>query len=416
MNPTTFAPPTQCAILVGGLGTRLGELTADTPKPLLDCGDRPFLAWVIRELSRYGVSDVVLLAGYRSEKVEKFCAEVQKWLPKQVAVSVSIEPKPAGTGGAIWHARDLLQDQFLVINGDSWFDTNLARLFAAAEREKTTACLLLRRISDSSRYGTVELQGKRVTGFKEKDTLGGEGIINAGIYLFSREILGHITETCSLERDVLPALAARGSLAGEVLNGYFIDIGIPSDYARAGEQLPRMLRRPAVFLDRDGVINEDLGWVGSVDRFHWTEGAKDALQLLADSGYHAFLVTNQAGVARGLYSEADVAALHRYISREVLANGGTIDDIRYCPDHPDATLEQYRRFSEYRKPQPGMILDLVSKWEIPKGRSILVGDKESDIQAATAAGIAGYRYQGGNLCEFIKPLLPTNSADEKVTF
>jgi D,D-heptose 1,7-bisphosphate phosphatase len=416
MNPATVAPPTQCAILVGGLGTRLGELTVDTPKPLLDCGGRPFLAWIVRELSRYGVSDVVLLAGYRSERVEKFCAEVQKWLPKQVAVSVSVEPKPAGTGGAIWYARDLLQDQFLVINGDSWFDTNLARLFAAAEREKTTANLLLRRISDSSRYGTVELQGKRVTGFREKDPLGGAGIINAGVYLFSREILDHINESCSLERDVLPALAARGGLAGEVLDGYFIDIGIPSDYARAGEQLPRMLRRPAVFFDRDGVINEDIGWVGSVDRFHWIEGAKDALQLLADSGYHAFLVTNQAGVARGLYSEEDVVALHRHISQEVLAIGGTIDDIRYCPDHPDATVEQYRRPSEHRKPQPGMILDLLSKWEIPKGRSLLVGDKESDIQAATAAGIAGYRYQGGNLCDFIKRLLPTNSADEKVTF
>jgi D-glycero-D-manno-heptose 1,7-bisphosphate phosphatase len=386
----------------------LGKLTADTPKPLLDCGGRPFLAWVIRELSRYGISDVVLLAGHRSEKIEAFCTEVQKWLPKPVAVRVSVEPMPAGTGGAIWHARDVLEDRFLLINGDSFFDTNLARMFAAAQDENIAACILLRKIDNSSRYGTVELEGKRVIGFREKDASGNAGIINAGVYLFSREIFGHLTERCSLETDVLPALAVNRRIAGLVLDGYFIDIGIPSDYERAGRELPCILRRPAVFFDRDGVLNKDLGWVGTVDRFLWIEGAKSALQLVTDSGYHAFLVTNQAGVARGLFSEEDVALLHRYIEHEILGFGATIDDIQYCPDHPDATVERYRRVSGRRKPAPGMILDLMSRWEIRAESSFLVGDKSSDIQAATAARIAGYQYREGSLLELIRPHLSTN--------
>src|SRR5580658_3777770 len=100
-----MAAPHQCAILVGGSGTRLGSLTSETPKPLLDCGGRPFLAWVLRELSRFGISEVILLAGYKSQKMETFVQEAQRWLPKQLSIRLSVEPFRAGTGGALWHAR-----------------------------------------------------------------------------------------------------------------------------------------------------------------------------------------------------------------------------------------------------------------------------------------------------------------------
>jgi D-glycero-D-manno-heptose 1,7-bisphosphate phosphatase len=160
--------PRQCAILVGGLGTRLGSLTADTPKPLLDCGGRPFLAWVLRELVRFGVNEVVLLAGHRSERVESFCRELPAWLPKPLSVKISVEPSPAGTGGALWHARHLLRDTFLLINGDSWFDTNLARFFAASSAQDAVASVLLREMEDCARYGTAEIEGDRVVAFREK--------------------------------------------------------------------------------------------------------------------------------------------------------------------------------------------------------------------------------------------------------
>src|SRR5579863_3809519 len=127
--------PHQCAIFVGGLGTRLGLLTAETPKPLLDCGGRPFLAWILRELSRYGIDDVILLAGYKVDAVTTFADRVQPHLPKSMRVTLSAEPFPAGTGGALWHARDRLDDHFLLLNGDSWFDTNLALFLARANTE-----------------------------------------------------------------------------------------------------------------------------------------------------------------------------------------------------------------------------------------------------------------------------------------
>lgn len=404
--------PRQCAILVGGLGTRLGQLTTDTPKPLLDCGGRPFLAWILRELSRFGIDEVVLLAGYKSDRIEKFRREVSALLPKPMTVKISVEPVPSGTGGAVWHARDLLDDTFLLINGDSWIDTNLARFFAAAAvPSDALGHVLLRTMENCSRYGIVERRGQHVVAFHERSPANASGVINGGVYILDKGAFAFMTSNCSLETDILPTLAVKGMLRGEVTNDYFIDIGIPSDYARAQQELPQRFRRSAVFFDRDGVLNEDRGWVGMRERFIWIDGAKDAVQLVNDGGSHAFLVTNQAGVARGLYEESDVRDLHRFISDEMLAHGGTLDDIRFCPFHPDAAVDAYRRDSDWRKPAPGMITDLVGKWDVDLSGSFFVGDKESDLQAARAACIPGYMFTGGNVCDFIGRHLPQTTKD-----
>ena len=400
--------PKQCLVLVGGLGTRLGHLTADTPKPLLDCAGRPFLAWMLRELCRYGIDDIVLLAGYRSEQVADFARDIAGKLPKPVTVRLSMEKEPAGTAGAVAQARDLLNETFLLINGDSWFDTDLAQLFAAAQRDGGETCLctmLLRRMADCSRYGTVVLRDGLVTAFQEKQAGNDAGFINAGIYLLDRKILQHFPVNGSLETDVLPALARAGCVRGLALDGYFIDIGIPDDYRRAGKELPALLRRPAVFFDRDGVLNQDLGWIGTPNRFRWTAGAREAVRRVNAAGYHAFVVTNQAGVAKGFYGEKDVHLLHRFMCDDLLASGAFLDDIRYCPFHPEATVKAYRRPSAWRKPAPGMLLDLIAKWEVDVAGSFLIGDQESDVLAAHATGIPGYLFSGGNLADFVAPLL-----------
>jgi D-glycero-D-manno-heptose 1,7-bisphosphate phosphatase len=384
----------------------MGQLTANTPKPLLDCGGRPFLAWILRELSRFGIEEVVLLAGYQSERIDEFCRQVPLWLPKPLSIQVSVEPSRAGTGGAVWYARDLLKDTFLLINGDSWIDANLARFLAAAGAAPEAAgCVLLRAMEDCTRYGTVELQGNSITAFREKASVRAPGLINCGIYVLDKSALSMLSPNCSMELDILPALAAKRLLTGHVLDGAFIDIGIPADYARAREELPRCLMRPAIFFDRDSVLNEDLGRVGNKDRFQWLPGAREAVRFVNDAGFHALVVTNQAGVARGLYSEADIESLHRHMIQDLLAEGATIDDFRYCLFHPAGVMEIYRRDSSWRKPAHGMILDLLARWSIEGRRSILVGDKESDIETARAAGVKGYFYPGGNFLEFVEPLV-----------
>ena len=398
---------TQCAILAGGLGTRLGALTGATPKPLLSRAGRPFIAWLMRELSRFGVEEFVLLTGHLSEEIEAALPAIHALLPRQVSIRISKEPFRAGTGGAVFHAASMLRDQFLLCNGDSLFDTNLGALLAAAAADgpDVTGRMLLRRLPDASRSGVVTLEGDRVTSFLERPSPGTPGIINAGVYVFQRGLLEKLRPDCSLEAEIMPALAASGALRGTLAEGYFRDIGVPEDFDRAGDELRALRGRRALFLDRDGVINHDHGYVGGRDRFAWIDGALDTFRHAADAGWHVFIVTNQSGVARGLYTEADVAALMGWIADEARRHGGTVDDVRYCPFHPDASLPAYRAVSDWRKPAAGMLRDLIRAWDLDPARCVMIGDQRTDIAAAEAAGLPGYRFEGGNLLGFVRPIL-----------
>jgi D-glycero-D-manno-heptose 1,7-bisphosphate phosphatase len=174
-----------------------------------------------------------------------------------------------------------------------------------------------------------------------------------------------------------------------------------------------IVARPAVFFDRDGVLNEDTGYVFEIGKLKWIDGAREAVKTVNDAGYFAFVVTNQSGVARGLYDETHVNALHAWMAAELAKTGAHIDAFEYCPYHPEATIEHYRQASYRRKPAPGMINDLLQRFPVDVSRSLLIGDKSTDIEAAAAAGVKGYLFLGGNLQHFLEDIwVSSNERDE----
>ena len=283
-------------------------------------------------------------------------------------------------------------------------DTNIAGFVAeAAASAGTIGSVLLRPMQDCSRYGTAEVVGGRVKSFREKIAGFGPGLINAGVYLFSDGVTKFLQPQCSLEKDVLPSLCATGLLAGHVYGGYFLDIGIPEDFARATENLVPRFLRPAVFLGGDGVLNHDTGPVGRRERSHWSPGAQNAVRLFNEAGYHVFVVINQAGVARGPYPQADLCALHRRILLELRLYGATIDDLRFWPYSPGGCGEVLPE--GFRLAGTGMLLDLIRVWQLRPEASLMIGHKGSDMEAAEKAGVTGYLFPGGNLAEFADAVL-----------
>jgi len=163
--------------------------------------------------------------------------------------------------------------------------------------------------------------------------------------------------------------------------------------------------RPAAFLDRDGVVNYDDGYISTSDRVRWMPNAAKAIRRLSEAGYFVFFFTNQAGVARGLYTEQALNTLHDWMRAELAAQGAVIDDIRYCPHHPDGTVAGYLEDHHWRKPKPGMIHDLIEHWPVRREGSFVIGDRESDIEAATAAGLPGFLFAGGDLDAFVAEVM-----------
>jgi D-glycero-D-manno-heptose 1,7-bisphosphate phosphatase len=171
--------------------------------------------------------------------------------------------------------------------------------------------------------------------------------------------------------------------------------------------------RPAVFFDRDGTINVDKGYVYRPDDLVFMPGATAAVKRVNDLGWYAFLVTNQSGVARGYFGESDVLAFHAHMQSQLGAAGARFDDIRYCPHHPQGTVAAFTRACDCRKPKPGMIRDLMRHWPVIPGESFVVGNSDSDMEAARGAGLRGIRYDGGNLDDLLAAHLRRNDGADK---
>lgn len=163
-------------------------------------------------------------------------------------------------------------------------------------------------------------------------------------------------------------------------------------------------RRPAAFLDRDGVLNVDRGYTHKPDELEWIAGAPEAVRLLNESGYYVFVITNQSGIARGYYDETAVRTFHAHMQQALATKGAHIDGFYYCPHHPDGTVKRFAVRCHCRKPSPGMLEEAASEWPIELKRSFLIGDKDDDMAAAAAFGIHGIKFDPkfGSVVEIVR--------------
>jgi D-glycero-D-manno-heptose 1,7-bisphosphate phosphatase len=397
----------QLVVLVGGRGTRLGEAARNTPKPLMPIdGEKVFLDYFLESAARQGFAEILLLAGHLGDQVK---ARYDHRSILEAHINVLIEPEPMGTGGAFIFARDRLAGTFVAANGDTLFDSNIRALDSALQHApELQGVLALREVDNAGRYGSVDLGADgRIGRFREKtpELEGSAGLINGGIYALRREALDRLTTLpASIEADLFPLLAAEGRLGGRVSDGYFLDIGLPETLQIARDELPRRRRR-ALFLDRDGVLNIDKNYVHKRDDWEWVPGAIDVIRHFNDRNYAVVVVTNQAGVAHGYYPESAIWTLHHAIQADLHAAGAFVDAFYYCPYHEKGVSPAYQVADHPdRKPNSGMLLKAAARLNIDLENSLLIGDRQSDVDAAHAAGVKGHLFPGGDLMAFVAGL------------
>jgi D-glycero-D-manno-heptose 1,7-bisphosphate phosphatase len=172
----------------------------------------------------------------------------------------------------------------------------------------------------------------------------------------------------------------------------------------------RSALKPAAFLDRDGVVNYDDGFMGTQHQIRWMPNAAKAIRRLNEAGYLVFFFTNQSGVAHGHFTEDELRTLLDWMRAELAAEGAVIDDIRYCPHHPRGSVTGYLEDHHWRKPSPGMIHDLMKHWPVRHDGSFVIGDRATDIEAAQAAGLPGFLFAGGDLDAFVADVMAQTTA------
>lgn len=225
----------QAVLLAGGFGTRLSSVVNDRPKPMALIGDKPFMEYVVHELTRHGITEIIFAVGYKGSMVEEYFKDGADFSVKAV---YSYEEEPLGTAGAIKNAaRFITGDSFFVLNADTFYQMDYSRLMQVKEQADLDMALVLREVPDVSRYGEAVLTGCRLTGFNEKSADARPGTINGGVYLMKTALLLEIPEgKVSLENEMIPKwMKEDRRLGGLVNDGYFIDIGIPEDYYKFKE-------------------------------------------------------------------------------------------------------------------------------------------------------------------------------------
>ena len=391
-------------IQAGGKGTRLTPLTHDKiPKPMLLLNGKPMLQWQIENVSRYGIKKFVIIIGHLGEKIKEHFEDGSRF---GVHITYIEEKEPLGSAGSLFYLKNRIQDQpFLLIFGDVMFDLAWDRMIDFHESRDSTATLLVHPNSHPYDSDLILMDHEdHIIGMDSKTNIRKgwyDNCVNAGIYILSGSILQKLKAPVKmdLEKDLLKPLIGKGHIYGYRTPEYVRDAGTverfqavqkaQKDGVWSTKNLSNVQR--CVFLDRDGTINKHKGLLSKEEELELEPCAAEAVRLINESGYLAIVVTNQSVVARSMCGIDDIERIHRKLAVLLGEQGAYLDDIAFCPHHPDKGYPEenpeYKITCRCRKPETGMLDDMIEKYNIDCSQSYMIGDSTIDIQTGINAGL-----------------------------
>lgn len=388
-------------ILAGGRGTRMGDLTAEIPKPMLKLLNQPLLEYQVKWLVENDFKEVWFIINHLGDVIENYFENGAAW---GIQIKYYKEDEPLGTVGGIKALEGFLKEDFLVLYGDTVFDIDFKKFLAFHEAKQSAATLLVHP-NDHPQDSDLLLTDAddRVIEFIPKphdDSRYYKNLVNAAMYIFKPEVLAHLDKGVKADfgKDIFPILCKKLPVFGYNTPEYIKDMGTPGRLESVSKDLltGKVARRNlskqqrAIFLDRDGVINIDKGLICRHEDFELYDGVPEAIKLINHSDFITIVVTNQPGIAKGMYDFDDLELIHMKLDTLLGKEGAKIDALYFCPHHPEKGFEgertEYKISCDCRKPASGMLLQAAERFNIDLQRSFLVGDHERDIIAGKSVG------------------------------
>jgi D,D-heptose 1,7-bisphosphate phosphatase len=401
----------QAVILAGGKGTRLKSISGNLPKPMVHVLGKPLLLHLIEQCVKYNILNIHLLISYRSEVIEKHFGNGSQY---GVSIQYHTEVIPRGTAGALLDITDQLNEQFLVIYGDTYFDVDLDHFWAFHQNNNGDATLFLHPNDHPQDSDLVEVdEEKKIKAIHTYPHANQwqRNLVNAALYMMKRSSLAGIelsSERPDIAKHLFPSMVEScKSLFGYISTEYIKDMGTPERLERVEQDissgkvqsLSYKNRKKALFLDRDGVINHEVDHLSSLEQFELLDGVGNAIRQANRSGILVVVVTNQPVIARGELSEAGLREIHNKMDTLLGQEGAYIDGLYYCPHHTDggydSEIAELKVKCNCRKPNAGLFQLASEELNISMEDSWMVGDSTSDMLAAKRAGVKGILVKTG---------------------
>ncbi len=384
-------------ILAGGKGTRIKKFS-NYPKPIVKFNNLHFLDYLIQNYTTYNFKNIYILAGYKGNQIKKIYSR-KKFNLKNI--NVIIEKSPMDTGGALFNLKNIIKNDFILANGDSILDINIKKFVQKNLNKNLMRIALISKkfTKNKNKLENLTIKKNRII-FKNNSNY-----MNAGVYYCNKKLLKFIKkEKKSLENDIIPDLINYKKITGQIIkNKYFLDIGTPYYFKKSNKILKNIFQRPAVFFDRDNTLIEDKGYTFKVKDLKFKKKALEAINFLIKKNYYIFLVTNQAGIAKGFFGEKDFLLFQDSMASRMSHYGVHFHDVEFCPFHPDGIIQKFKKKSELRKPGNMMIKNIEKKWLITKKKSFMIGDQVSDKETAKKSKIY-FEYAKNNLLIQVKSI------------